>query len=157
MGPWIDLKGPRISRCADLISWVKLKGCISVVGCCHFCWYLKRDSSPLPSVFCASSKNYHERSAKPHNTHPLSLIGWNTIFWGFEVLIVPFVFLYDLAKQRSQGPPYTGEHGAGLCCSTGLPAPVNNEREKDNLPQGPSFAPERSHWLKTENSFVDFF
>ena len=36
-------------------------------------------------MFRASSKNYHERSAKPHNTHPLSVIGWNTIYFGFDV------------------------------------------------------------------------
>ena len=37
-----------------------------------------RVSSPLPSLFRASSKNNHDRSAKPHNTHPLSVIGCYT-------------------------------------------------------------------------------
>jgi hypothetical protein len=35
-------------------------------------------------VFRATSKNDHERSAKPHSTHPLSVIGWNTIYFGFD-------------------------------------------------------------------------
>jgi hypothetical protein len=47
-------------------------------------------------VFRASSKNDRERSAKPHNTHPLSVIGWNTFYFGFEWLVVPFAFVYDL-------------------------------------------------------------
>jgi hypothetical protein len=47
-------------------------------------------------VFRASSKNYHERSAKPHNTHRLSVIVWNTIYFGFEWLVVPLVFVYNL-------------------------------------------------------------
>ena len=33
---------------------------------------------------------------KPHNTHPLSVIGWNTIYFGFEWLVVLFSFVYDL-------------------------------------------------------------
>ena len=37
-----------------------------------------------------------EEGAKPHNTHPLSVIGWNTLYFGFEWLAVPFVFVYDL-------------------------------------------------------------
>ena len=57
-----------------------------------------RARSPPPSVFRASSKNYHERSAKPHNTHPLSVIGWNTIYFGFECLVVPLLFVYDLGE-----------------------------------------------------------
>ena len=52
-----------------------------------------RACSPLPSAF-VSSKNYHERSTKPHNTQPLSVIG--SIFFGFEWLVVPFVFVCDL-------------------------------------------------------------
>ena len=64
------------------------KGRLKVVSA-MFCW-------PLPFMFGASSRNYHERSAKPHNTHPLSVIGWNTIYCGFEWLVVPFVFVYDL-------------------------------------------------------------
>ena len=83
-----------------------IKGCISDVGWRHFCWCLKRDpkqtaSSPLPSAFRASSKNDHERSAKPHHTHPLSVIGWNTIYFGFEWLAVPFVSVYDLGAQAA--------------------------------------------------------
>ena len=55
-----------------------------------------------PAIPCfVSSKNYHERSAKPHNTHPLSVIGWNTIYFGFEWLVVAFVFEYDLGAQAA--------------------------------------------------------
>ena len=35
-------------------------------------------------------------SAKHHNTHPLSVIGWNTVYFDFEVLVVPFVSVCDL-------------------------------------------------------------
>ena len=55
-----------------------------------------RASSPLLSLFQASSKNYHERIAEPH---PLSVIGWNTIYFGFEWLVVPYVFGYNLGEQ----------------------------------------------------------
>ena len=44
-------------------------------------------------------KSNHERSAKPHNTHPLSVIGWNSIDCGLEWLVVPFVFVCDLGAQ----------------------------------------------------------
>ena len=33
---------------------------------------------------------------RSHNIHPLSVIGWNTIYFVFEWLVVPFVFVYDL-------------------------------------------------------------
>ena len=59
-----------------------------------------RASSLLPSVFRASSKNYPGRSAKPHNTHPSSVIGWNTAYFGFEWLVVPFAFVH---RSRSTG------------------------------------------------------
>ena len=35
-------------------------------------------------------------SAKHHNTHPLSVTGWNTVYFDFEVLVVPFVSVCDL-------------------------------------------------------------
>ena len=47
----------------------------------------------------SSSKNYHERGAKPHNTHPLLVIGWNTIYFGFEWLVVPLVFVCNIGAQ----------------------------------------------------------
>ena len=50
-------------------------------------------------MFRGSSKNDHERSAKPNNTHRLLVIGWNTIYLGLELLVVPFVFGYDLGAQ----------------------------------------------------------
>ena len=60
-----------------------------------------RARSHLPPVFRASSKNDRERSAKPHHTHPWALIGWNTIYLGFEWLVVLFVFVYDLGAQAA--------------------------------------------------------
>ena len=53
-----------------------LQGCISNVGWRHFCWYFKPDrktnraSSPLPSVFRASIKSYHERTENPTTPAP---------------------------------------------------------------------------------------
>ena len=47
------------------------------------------------------TQNYHERSTKPHNTHPLSVICWDTVYFGLEGLILPFVFLYDLGAQAA--------------------------------------------------------
>ena len=43
---------------------------------------IPNEHSPLarPSVFRPSRKNRHERSAKPHNTRPWSVIGWNTMY-----------------------------------------------------------------------------
>ena len=29
------------------------------------------------------------------------MIGWNTIYFGFEWLVVPFVFVYDLGAQAT--------------------------------------------------------
>ena len=52
-------------------------------------------------MFRASSKNDHERSAKPHDTHPLLVIGWNAIYLGFEWSVVPFVFVYDFGAQAA--------------------------------------------------------
>ena len=60
-------------------------------------------------VFRASSKNDHERSAKPHNTHFLSVIGWNTIYFGFEWSVVPFVFVYDLGAQAAYRDAFFGQ------------------------------------------------
>ena len=34
-----------------------------------------------------------EAGSKPHNTLPLSVIGWNTICFGFEWLVKPIVFV----------------------------------------------------------------
>ena len=42
-------------------------------------------------MFHASSKNYHERTENPTTPLPLSVIGWNTIYYGLEWLVVPFV------------------------------------------------------------------
>ena len=56
-----------------------------------------KQSQLVPPFHVSCIQNiYHEHSAKPHNTHPLTVIGWNTIYFGFEVLVVPFIFLYDL-------------------------------------------------------------
>ena len=51
-------------------------------------WSKIPNKQPLPSVFHASSKNYHERSTKLHNIHPLSVIGWNTIFQPILLLLL---------------------------------------------------------------------
>ena len=48
-----------------------------------------------------SSKNYHERSAKPHNTRPLSVIGWINVYFGLEWLVVPFVIVCYLGAQAA--------------------------------------------------------
>jgi hypothetical protein len=37
-------------------------------------------------VFRASIENDHQRRAKTNNTHPLSVIGWNTIYFVFSVV-----------------------------------------------------------------------
>ena len=55
--------------------------------------------SQLASVFRASSKNHNERSAKFHNTRPLLVIGWNTVYFGLQWLVVPFVIVCDLGAQ----------------------------------------------------------
>ena len=71
-----------------------LKGCISDVWVTSGDVLLvfearsqtNRASSPLPSVFHASSKTIMNAAQKNHNTHPWSVIGWNTIYFGFEWL-----------------------------------------------------------------------
>ena len=47
----------------------------------------------------SSSKNFHERSTKPHNTRPLSVIGWINVYCGSEWLVVPLVIVCDLGAQ----------------------------------------------------------
>ena len=49
----------------------------------------------------SSSKNYRERSAIPHNSHPLTVIGWNTVYFDFELLVVRLAFVYDLGAQAA--------------------------------------------------------
>ena len=84
MGEWLG-------RPEDAVFGSPVKGCINNVGRCHFCWCLKRDPKQTePSVVCTSSKNYHKRSAKPHNTNPLSMIGWCTIYFGFHKSVTLF-------------------------------------------------------------------
>ena len=60
-------------------------------------------------MFRASSKNHHERSAKPHNSHTFWVIGWNTIYLGFEWLVVPFVYVYDLGAQAAHRDTFFGQ------------------------------------------------
>jgi hypothetical protein len=66
-------------------------------------------------VFRASSKNHIERNTKPQSIHPLSLIGWNTIYLGFEWSVVPFIFGYDLGAQAAYRDAFFGRpaYGAG--------------------------------------------
>ena len=49
----------------------------------------------------SSCKNYRERSPKPHNSHPLTVIGWNTVYLDFEWLVVRLAFVYDLGAQAA--------------------------------------------------------
>ena len=55
-----------------------------------------KQTEPACPYRCSSSKNDHERSAKPH---PLYVIGWNTINFGLVWLVIPFVFVCDLGAQ----------------------------------------------------------
>ena len=61
--------------------------------------YISSRLTPL-FVFRASSKNYHERSAKTLQHPPLVGDWMVTVYFGFEWLVVPFVFVYDLGAQR---------------------------------------------------------
>ena len=47
----------------------------------------------------------YQRSAKPHNAHRSLVIGY-TIYFGFEWLAVPFVFVYDLGAQAAYRDVY---------------------------------------------------
>ena len=83
-----------------------VKGCISDVGRGHFCWHSKRDPKPTeparPSLLCLVHPVkiiLNAEQAKPHDTRPLSVIGWNTIYFGFEWLVVP-LFLCMIWEHR---------------------------------------------------------
>ena len=62
---------------------------------------MKQCPHPTPSRWCYWPLPHEEGGAKPHNTRPLSVIGWNTIYFGFEWLVVPFVFVCNLGAQAA--------------------------------------------------------
>ena len=67
-----------------------------------FCWYLKQapkqtePAGPSLPCFMHPAKSILNAAQKKHNTHPLSVIGWNTIYFGFEWLVEQGTFYYSV-------------------------------------------------------------
>ena len=70
-----------------------MKGCISDLLVRNINYHIHRK---------IHSKNDHERSAKPHNTHPLSVgVVGNTVYIDLVWLVVQLVIVCDLGAQAA--------------------------------------------------------
>lgn len=73
-----------------LSNIIPFKGCVSNAGCPHFRYEIPNKQSQLapPLRFKMISHHFAFTSTKPNNIHPLSVIGWNTVYFDLELLVV---------------------------------------------------------------------